>query len=153
MSAEAVPFHYGDGATANSLAAIGHPWANKFFAEHYGFDSGDQFLRRAGFKDVAVPTGAQGGLSHGGFYFQRQEKYFGIRGDVTNLAGSGDAIEMGKADVQENEIGLKLLSFLDGLKAVRRHVDHVEPAILLEMVADRALPIDIIIYEKNADNR
>jgi hypothetical protein len=60
---------------------------------------------------------------------------------------------MGKADVQENEIGLKLLGFLDGLKTVGRHVDHEEPAILQEMVADRALPIDKIINDKNAYER
>ena len=85
---------------------ISQTCADKFLAEQNSFHSGDQFLGCMGLNDVTVPTGAQGGLSHGGVEFLRQEKYFGIGGDFTNLAGSGDAIEMGKADVQQNEIWL-----------------------------------------------
>lgn len=42
---------------------------------------------------------------------------------------------------------------MNGFKSVGRNADDLESAILLEMVANTALPIDKIIYYKNADER
>ena len=72
-----------------------------------------------------------------------------MRNGGADLPSGLDAIESGKPDVQQNQVRLKLFSFLDGLKSIRSFGDNLPVRTVLEQLDNHTPPGCTVVDKEN----
>jgi len=72
-----------------------------------------------------------------------------MRNGGADLPSGLDAIESGKPDVQQNQVRLKLFSFLDGLKSIRSFGDNLPVRTVLEQLDNHTTPGCTVVDKEN----
>ena len=92
--------------------------ADKPLTIHDCAHRGKEIRSRIGLYDIAVSPGAQGSLDELGAEFDADEDNLGVGRDAKDWLGDVDAIELGKPNVQEDQVRLQLFGLLNSFDAV-----------------------------------
>jgi hypothetical protein len=111
---------FGDGhiGSCGELMAIKSA-ACKPFTPKDNVYSSQKLTRCIGFDNEAPSAQPKGFLHQLRGRFLAYEYYFGSRRKLRDLPGGCHSIQLGKADVQQDQVWLQLLSFLNRLPSVR----------------------------------
>src|SRR4030088_2336284 len=99
--------------------SVGKSLTNVLLLAVYRTRSGNQFMRRVGCEEVAAGASTESCFHHRSSMLTYY-KDFGVRDSLPYLPRDFQTIHIGKADVQHNDVGLKLSHFEQSFRAARR---------------------------------